>query len=159
MPIWDPFRELASMEREMRRLFDDFWGRRTGREALPGPRRAGLPAEREEGLIGTPAVDLIDKKDTLIFRAEMPGVKKEDIKISVDENSISVSGKGERKKEEKREDYYYAERAYGSWERTLALPTKVKTEEVKAKYENGVLEVSLPKVEEAKPKAKEIKIE
>lgn len=120
------------MEREIRRMFDDFWGGR-GREALLGPRRAGLPAAREEGLIGTPAVDLVDKGDTLVLRSEMPGLKKKDSKVSVTENDVSVSGKVERAKEEKEEDYYCCERAYSTWQRTIPLPVKVKSEQVKAR--------------------------
>jgi HSP20 family protein len=158
MAVWDPFREFARMEREMRRMFDDFWGGR-GREALPGSRRAGLPAAREEGLIGTPAVDLVNKGDTLVLRSEMPGLKKKDIKVSVTENDISVSGKVERAKEEKEEDYYCCERAYSTWQRTIPLPVKVKSEQVKAKYQDGILEVTLPKTEKAKARGKEIKIE
>ncbi|TET08173.1 Hsp20/alpha crystallin family protein [Candidatus Aerophobetes bacterium] len=106
-------------------------------------------------------MDLIDKKDALVFRAEMPGLKKKDIKISVTEDEISVSGKVERAKEEKEENYYCCERAYSSWQRTILLPVKVKAEQVKAKYQDGVLEVTLPKTEKAKakPKAKGIKIE
>jgi len=120
------------MEREIRRMFDDFWGGR-GREALLGPRRAGLPAAREEGLIGIPAVDLVDKGDTLVLRSEMPGLKKKDSKVSVTENDVSVSGKVERAKEEKEEDYYCCERAYSTWQRTIPLPVKVKSEQVKAR--------------------------
>ncbi|MBC7189642.1 Hsp20/alpha crystallin family protein, partial [Candidatus Aerophobetes bacterium] len=111
------------------------------------------------GLIGTPPVDLVDKGDSLVLRSEMPGVKKEDIKISVTEDEITISGKVERAKEEKEEDYYYAERAYSSWQRTIPLPVKIKSDAAKAKYENGVLEVTLPKAEEAKAKRKEIKVE
>lgn len=160
MPVWDPFREFARMEREMRRMLDDFWGGRRGL-ALPGPGRALLPAERKEGLVGIPAVDLIEKKDSLVLRAGMPGLKKKDIKVSVTDNDITVSGKVERTKEEKEENYYYAERAYSSWERTVPLPTEVKADQVKAKYEDGILEVSLPKTEvaKAKPEVREVKIE
>jgi len=158
MAIWEPFSELARIEREMRRMFDDFWGGRR-REALPGVRRTVPPAEREEGLVGTPAVDLVDKGDTLVLRSEMPGLKKQNIHISVTENDISVSGKAERAKEEKAKDYYYSERAYSSWQRAIPLPVRVKSERVKAKYEDGILEVTLPKTEEAKAKRKEIKIE
>jgi len=158
MAIWDPFREFSRLEREMRRMFDEFWGGR-GKEALPGVRRTVLPAEREKGLVGTPVADLVDKGDTLVLRSEMPGLKKQNIHISVTENDISVSGKLEKAEEEKAKDYYYSERAYSSWERTIPLPVKVKSEQVKAKYEDGILEVTLPKAEEAKAKRKEIKVE
>jgi len=159
MAMWDPFREFARVEQEMRRMFDDFWGRGIRREALPGPRGAGVPATKERGLIGTPAVDLVEKGDTLVLRSEMPGLKKENINISVTENDISISGKVERAKKEKAEDYYYSEGVCSAWERTIPLPVKVKSEQVKAKYQDGVLEVTLPKTEEAKRKRKEIKIE
>jgi len=98
MAAWDLFREFARIEREMRRMFDDFWDERGRRGALPAPSRVGLPAEREEGLVGTPSVDLVESKGSLIFRAEMPGVRKKNIRLSVDEDRISVSAKGERKK-------------------------------------------------------------
>lgn len=158
MAIWDPFKELSRMEREMRRLFDDLWGERR-RVALPGRGKAELPAEREEGLIGTPPVDLVDKGDNLVLRSELPGVKKDDIKISVTENDISISGKVEKKKEKEEENYYYAERAYSSWQRTIPLPLRIKSDAAKAKYEDGVLEITLPKTEEAKAKRKELKVE
>jgi len=159
MPRWDPFREFVRMERDMRRMFDDFWRGGMRREALSGPRRAQLPARQEEALVGTPTVDVVDKKDKLILRSEMPGAKKENIKISVEEDNISISGKVEREKEEKKEDYYYSERAYSAWERTIPLPVKIKPDDVKATYKNGVLEVTLPKAKEAKAKVKNIKIE
>jgi len=158
MAIWDPFRELSRIEREIRRMFDEFWGERRREGILPGRRRGEL-MEKEEGLIGTPPVDLVDKGDNLVLRCEMPGVKKDDIKISVTEDEISLSGKVERVKEEKEEDYYYAERAYSSWRRTIPLPVRIKSDAAKAKYEDGVLEVTLPKAEEAKAKRKEIKVE
>lgn len=159
MPRWDPFREFARMERDMRNMFDDFWGGRARREALPGPGKAQLPVRRDEALVGSPTVDIVDKKDKLVLRSEMPGAEKDNIKISVEEDSIHISGKVEREEEEKREDYYYSERAYSAWDRTIPLPVKIKPDDVKATYKNGVLQVTLPKSEEAKAKVKDIKIE
>jgi len=159
MPRWDPFREFARMERDMRNMFDDFWGGRARQEALPGPGKAQLPVRREEPLVGTPTIDIVDKKDTLILRSEMPGANKDNIKISIEEDRIHLSGKIEREKEEKKEDYYYSERAYSAWERTIPLPVNIKPNDVKATYKNGVLEVTLPKSEEAKKKVREIEIE
>jgi len=72
---------------------------------------------------------------------------------------VSLSGKIEQKKEEKGENYYYAERAYSGWERTIPLPVRIQSDKAKAKYQNGVLEITLPKAEEAKKKRKELKIE
>jgi len=159
MTIWDPWREFSQIEREMRRFFDEFWG---GRERvwgrLPSPKRAEAPAEREE-LVGTPPVDLIDKEDSLILKSEIPGVRKENIKVSVTDDEITLSGKVERKKEEKEKDYYYCERAYNAWKRTIPLPVRVQSDKTKAKYENGVLEITLPKTAKAKAKKKELKID
>lgn len=159
MAVWDPFREFVRIERDMKKMFDDFWGERREREALPSSRGTELPAAREKGLIGTPAVDLVDKGNALVLRSEMPGLEKKNISVSVTEDNISISGKVERAKEEKEENCYYSERAYSSWQRTIPLPVKVKSEEVKAKYRDGILEVTLPKTEEDKAKRKEIKIE
>lgn len=159
MATLNPLREFSRLDREISRMFDDFWGETRGWGLLPALTGTRVPAKREEGLVGSPAVDLVDKGNNLILRSEMPGVKKGDIKLSLTEDNISISGKVEKTKEEKKEDYYYAERAYSSWQRTVPLPVKVKSDAAKAKYEKGVLEVTLPKAEEAKPKTKEIKVE
>lgn len=160
MALWDPFRELSRMEREISKMFDEFWtGRVRSRRELPTPERAKVPAEKVERLTGVPATDLIDKKNTLVIRAEIPGATKDNIKVNVTEDRIDISAKVERKKEEKEEDYYCCERTYSAWQRTIPLPLKVKSEQAKATYQNGVLEITLPKVEEAKAKRKEIKVE
>jgi len=159
MAIWDPWKEISRIEREMGRLFDEFWGSREGTlRRLPSPKRTGVPVEREE-LVGTPPVDLIDKEDSLVLKAELPGVRKEDIKVSATDEEISLSGKVERKKEKKEENYYYSERAYNAWQRTIPLPVRVQSDKAKAKYEDGLLEITLPKAEEAKAKRKELKID
>jgi len=160
MALWDPFREFTRLEREMRKMFEDLWGSRErvfGR--LPAPGKAQAPAERVEELRGIPATDLIDRKDSLVLKAEMPGVEKKDIKVTVTDDEVSISGKIQREKEEKGRDYYCCERSYGSWQRSIPLPVKVKSDEAKAAYKNGVLEVTLPKSEEAKEKRKELKVE
>ena len=158
MAMWDPWREFSRMEREMRRWFDELWGIKERVEGkLPSPERAGLPMGRRE-LVGTPPVDLIDRGDSLVLRSEMPGVKKENLKVSVTEDEVSISGKVERTREAEKENYYYAERSYSAWQRRVPLPVKVHSDKAKAKYEDGVLEIILPKVEETK-KGKELEIE
>ena len=160
MARWDPFRELSRLEREIGRMFDELWsGRPWARRALPGGERPTVPAERAEELIGAPPTDLIDKKNELIVRAEIPGVKKENIKVNVTEDEVSIAGRVERGREEKEENYYRCERSYGAWQRTLSLPVRVRPDQVKAKYKDGVLEITLPKTEEEKEKRREIKIE
>lgn len=87
IPRWDPFREVARIERDMRNMFDDFWGGRVRKEALPGPGKAQLPVRREEALVGTPTVDIVDKKDKLVLRSEMPGAKLEQRKRASESQS------------------------------------------------------------------------
>src|SRR5271169_824461 len=100
----------------------------------------------------TPALDLYEDKDNLFVKMELPGMKREDIDVSLHEGSLSISG--ERKSEQKHEDadVYRAERFFGRFQRTVALPTPVAAYKVKAEYKDGILTVTLPKTEEAKPK-------
>jgi HSP20 family protein len=100
----------------------------------------------------TPALDLYEDKDNLYVKMEMPGMKREDIDVSLHEGSLSVSG--ERKSEQKHEDaeVYRAERFFGRFQRTVTLPTPVASDKVKAQYQDGILTITLPKTEEAKPK-------
>ena len=99
-----------------------------------------------------PALDLYEDKDNLYVKVELPGLKREDIDVSLHEGSLSISG--ERKSEQKHEDaeVYRAERFFGRFQRTVTLPTPVAADKVKAQYKDGVLNITLPKTEEAKPK-------
>jgi len=94
-----------------------------------------------------------------VIRAEIPGVAKDNIKVNVTEDRVDISAEVERKKEEKEENYYCCERTYGAWQRSFSLPERVKSEQAKAKYKDGVLEITLPKTEEEKKKKRELKIE
>jgi len=100
----------------------------------------------------TPALDLYEDKDNLFVKVELPGMKREDIDVSMHEGSLSISG--ERKSEEKHKDadVYRAERFFGRFQRTVTLPSLVAAEKVKAQYKDGILTITLPKTEEAKPK-------
>ena len=100
----------------------------------------------------TPALDLYEDKDNLYVKMELPGMKREEIDVSLHESSLSVSG--ERKSEQKHEDaeVYRAERFFGRFQRTVTLPTPVAADKVKAHYQDGILTITLPKTEEAKPK-------
>lgn len=100
----------------------------------------------------TPALDMYEDKDNLYIRAELPGMKKEDIELSLHEGTLSLSG--ERKKESKHEEaeVYRTERFFGRFQRTVTLPAPVAADKVNAQYKDGVLTVTLPKTEEAKPK-------
>ena len=106
----------------------------------------------------TPALDLYEDKDGFTLKAELPGMKKEDIELSLHDGSLSISG--ERKHEEKHSDseVYRAERFYGRFQRTVTLPAPVAADKVKAQYKDGILTVTLPKTEEAKPKHIEVNV-
>lgn len=107
----------------------------------------------------TPAVDVSEKEDRYIVKADLPGMKQEEIKVNLEDNVLTISGERKEEKEEKDEKkrYHYYERSYGSFARSFTLPNTVKTEEIKAKYEKGVLHIEIPKAEAKKPK--EIKVE
>jgi HSP20 family protein len=99
-----------------------------------------------------PALDLYEDKDNLYVKVELPGMKREDIDVSLHEGSLSISG--ERKGEEKHEDaeVYRAERFFGRFQRMVTVPTSVAVDKVKAQYKDGILTITMPKTEEAKPK-------
>jgi HSP20 family protein len=101
---------------------------------------------------------VFEKEDEYVVRAELPGMKKEEIDISAAGDSLTIKGERKAEKEAKEKDYYLCERCFGSFERSLSLPTAVETGKVEARYENGVLEIKLPKVPEAKPKRVEISV-
>lgn len=131
----DPFRELRGLQDEMTRLF------------------AGIaPLPSEDSVFGAwqPKVDIFEDEDALVLEADMPGVKREDLELTIENNVISLSG--ERKMEERKEseNYHRVERSYGSFTRSFTLPRTVDTEKVKAEFKDGVLTVSLPKREETK---------
>lgn len=106
----------------------------------------------------TPSVDIVEKEDRYVISADIPGLNKEEIKLDVKDGMLTISGekKYEDKKEE--ENYIRVERRYGRFERSFNLPKNLNAESVSASYKNGVLEVNLPKKEEAKPKQIDIKV-
>jgi len=136
---WRPFRDLVSVQDDMNRLFDDFFGR--------------LPM-RTEGMerMWAPNVDVSETKDNIIVTAEIPGMTKDDIKVTFNENTLTLSGEKKQEKEEKDADYHRIERSYGSFTRSFDLPTTVQFDKIKANYKDGVLQVTMPKSEEVKPK-------
>jgi len=140
---WSPFRDLMGIQQEVNRLFDDLMTRRT---------EAGL-----EGAVWVPAVDVSESGDSVNVKVEAPGVKKEDIKISVTDNVLTVRGEKKMEKETSEENYHRIERVYGNFIRSIELPTVVQADKVKAGFKDGVLTIVLPKSEEVKPK--EIAIE
>jgi HSP20 family protein len=133
---WDPFRELTALQGEVNRMLRRFGG-------------DGGEVSRESWM---PSLDVIETKDAIELKADLAGLKPEDIQLEVEENVLTL--RGERRFEERVEEdkYYRIERRYGSFQRSIGLPQNVSTDSIHANYENGVLHVTVPKIEEAKPK-------
>jgi len=116
-----------------------------------------LPSTRneEELNLGTfyPAVDIREGDKEITIKAELPGIKKEDVHIDVNDGVITLSGERKLEKEDKKENYHRIERSYGSFHRSFTLSSTVDVEKIKVKYKDGILEATLPKTEEAKPKS------
>ncbi|MBI3592713.1 MAG: Hsp20/alpha crystallin family protein [Nitrospirae bacterium] len=146
---WGPLKELEEMRRDMDRLFDELF--------TPGQRRRRIWPGRTEGGVVVPSIDMYDRKNEIVVKAELPGVNKEDIDLSITKDSLTLKGEIKREEEIKEEAYYISERSCGSFTRTITLPVEIDSEKAKASFKNGILELVLPKKEEAKPK--EIKIE
>jgi HSP20 family protein len=134
---WDPFREVLTLQDRMNRLFGDAPSRWT---------------EDEPGGAWAPAVDIFEMGDDLVVRAELPGVQKDDIEVSVENGVLTIRGERRKEKELQEENVHRIERRYGSFVRSFTLPTTVSAEKIKATYKDGVLDLVLPKAEEAKPK-------
>jgi HSP20 family protein len=141
---WQGLGRLSSLREELDRLFES-----------PLTELA-----RSSRLMGgwAPALDVYEDKENFVVKAELPGMKREDIEVSFQDGSLSISG--ERKSETKHEaaETHRAERFFGRFQRTLTLPTAVATDKVKAEYKDGVLTVTLPKTEEAKPKRIDVSV-
>jgi len=105
-----------------------------------------------------PPVDIYETEDSLVFRAELPGVTKEDITVEVKDNTLTLKGDKRFEKDVKEENYHRVERAYGAFQRAFTLPGMVEQDKVKAKFKDGILEIVLPKAEKAKPKQVKVEI-
>ncbi len=142
---WDPFRDLISIQDRMNRLFEQTLSRSRGEEG-------GLATT------WTPAVDIYETADTIVMKAELPGVAREDIQIQINDNTLTLKGERRFAKDVHEENYLRIERAYGSFHRSFTLPATVQQDKVRALFKDGVLELSLPKAEESKPKRISIEV-
>jgi HSP20 family protein len=151
MKTRDPMLDLLyNLERRMGRVFEPY---RAFEPYVEFPWRAG-----ETTGAWTPVVDIFEEKDALRIVAEIPGVKPEDVKISVEGNLLTIQGMKEQVAEEKAEKVHRYERIYGAFERSFTLPTTVDPAHIKATYAQGVLTLFVPKVEEAKPRQVKVEI-
>ena len=147
---WDPFRDFGNLENRLEKLFS-----RTALPALAGN------GEKESMTITQwfPLVDITEDDKEYLVKAELPDIKKEEVKVTVEHGQLSISGERKFEKEEKNKKYHRIKRCYGSFSRSFTLPEGVSGDKVTADFKNGVLEVHLPKDEKAKPKSVEIKVQ
>jgi HSP20 family protein len=137
MTLWRPFRELD----ELQRRFEDFM------PFWPALRR--LPFDEREWV---PAIDMYEKDNKYIVKTELPGMKEEDIDVSVSAGRLTIKGEKKSESEIKEEDYYRSERSYGRFFRSIDLPSDADSDKIEASFENGILEVAIAKTETARPK-------
>ena len=144
---WDPLKEMTTLQDRMNRVFEETWGR---------TRRA-----EEDYVTGSwmPAVDVRETKEAVEIQAELPGIDPKDVNVSVEGGVLTIKGSRLFEKATEGETYHRVERAYGSFERSFTLPTNVDPEKINAAFRQGLLHLTLPKREEAKPKAISIKVE
>lgn len=140
---WEPFRDLVSIQERMNRLFD---------EAFRGNPRANGEDDWALGGSWAPAVDIYEQEGNIVLKAELPGVDAKNVDIHVENNVLTLRGERKFDHEVKRDNYHRVERTYGTFARSFTLPNVVDTERINAEYKDGVLRVTLPKKEEAKPK-------
>lgn len=140
---WEPFRDLISLREAMDRLFEESWVRP----------RAGwfLPTE------GTLAVDIYETDDDVVVKTAVPGVKPEDIDITISGNTLTIAGETKAEEKVEEENYIRRERRYGRFSRSVTLPSGVQGEKAEATFEHGLLTLTIPKAEEAKPKVIKVK--
>ena len=139
-------RALDRLQREMNRAFDDFF------------RGDLVSSETFFNQSWSPAVDISESKDSYVIHAELPGVKKDEVKITMQDNIVTIRGEKKAENEKKEENYHRVERTYGMFERSFTLPGPVKNENIEAKFDDGVLSIVLPKTEEAREKVIDVKV-
>jgi HSP20 family protein len=141
---WEPFRNLGDIQSEVNRLFDAFSGR-------------AMPATGSQGRSWVPPLDMHETSDELVLRVELPGVREKDVVVSITGDFLTIKGERRWDAENKDQKFLHVERAYGQFERLIQLPMAVQSDKVKASFRDGVLEVTLPKAEQLRPR--EIKID
>ncbi len=142
----EPENPFVSIQREMNRLFDDFF-------------RGFEPAPFEEA-VGrfVPAIDIKEGEKEYTIKAELPGMDEKDVEVILGDNALTIKGEKREEKEDQDKNYYYMERTFGSFQRTIPLPEHVDTQKAEARFKKGILTITLPKTEEARGKGKKIAI-
>ncbi len=147
---WNPAHELLSVEREFNKLFNSLGS------------RFGLTDSEEtdgyENAVWSPLTDIMEDNDKYLLKVDLPGIAKEDVKISYTDGQLKISGERKQEKETKDSKYHRVERAYGKYFRSFTLPNMIQTDKIDAEFKDGQLLITVPKAEEAKPKEIPIKI-
>jgi HSP20 family protein len=152
---WRQSSPVSRFEREMERMFEDFFSPRWS------PFRRSFSPWRGGSAVAMPPVDLdvYEEKDEIVAKAELPGIAKDQISVNISDHTLTIRGEKKKDEEVKDENYHYSERSYGSFVRTIDLPTEVETEKAKASFKDGVLEIRLPKSETARKKQITVNVE
>lgn len=143
---WEPFRDLVPTQDRFNQLFNNTFARAFGDQQEVTPHA------------WVPAVDIYETGDSLVLKAELPGINPEDVEIRVEDNTLYLKGERKLEKEVREENLHRVERSYGTFMRNFALPNSIDADKVKAEYENGILTLTMPKREEAKPRTIKINI-
>ncbi|MFV2072140.1 MAG: Hsp20/alpha crystallin family protein [Thermoanaerobaculales bacterium] len=146
---FNPAPDVSILNRQVERFFDDMFGRALWRNGEERPLRGSW----------APAVNILERDDAVVITADLPGLAPEDVEVTVDQRTLSI--RGERKLEEARdgETYHHVERLYGMFERTFNLPSSIDSSKIEARFSNGEMVLTLPKLEESKPRMVKIKVE
>jgi len=147
MPIvrWEPFRDMVSAQRDFDRLFREAFSSHLGNTELSTRSWA-------------PPVDIYETEDAIVLKAELPGVDPKDVEVRVEDNTLYLKGERKFQKEVKEQNYHRVERSYGSFARSFSLPNSISSDRVKAEFKDGLLTLTMPKREEAKPKTIKIDV-
>ena len=143
---WEPFRDLVSTHDHFNQLFNETFARAFGDQQETSPRT------------WVPPVDICETEDSLVLKAELPGIKPEAVEIRVEDSTLHLKGERKFEKEIKEENLHRVERSYGTFSRTFTLPSSIDSDKVKAEYQNGILTLTMPKREEAKPRTIKIDV-
>ena len=145
MVRWEPFRDLLTTQREFDRLFKEAFSPMSGETEVSTRSWA-------------PPVDIYETEDAIVLKAELPGIDPKDVEVRVEDNTLYLKGERNYEKEVNEQNYHRIERSYGSFARSFTLPNSINAEKVKAEYKDGLLTLTMPKREEAKPKTIKIDV-
>jgi len=148
---FNPVRDLLNVEREFNRMFNTLGSRF-------GITHKGDIDEEYDNAVWMPLTDISEDNDNFYLKADLPGIKKEDVKISYTDGTISIGGQRSQEKETKEKKFHRIERSYGKYYRSFNVPTEIKEDKINAEFKDGQLTITIPKADEVKPKEIDIKV-